>query len=68
MKFKYNFKNDLAFCNELKSYECSAFKKGKIEKTLKYIYYTASYAWTVHTGIWSDDELEKIFIISLKIK
>lgn len=60
MKFKYNFKNDLAFYNELKSYACSAFKKGKIEKTLKYIYYTASYAWTVHTGIWSDDELENI--------
>ena len=39
MKFKHSFKNDLAIYNELKSYAYSAFKKGKIEKTLNFCYY-----------------------------
>ena len=53
---------DLELYNELKSLAYSAFKKGNYEKTLKYIYYAASYAWVVHFGLWCDDDLENLLV------
>ena len=60
MVTKLDLKNDLSFYNELKSYAFRAYKKKQIEKSLKYIYYAASYAWLVHIGIWCDDDLERL--------
>ena len=62
MNAKPDLQNEMSFYNELKSYAFTAYKKKQIEKSLKYIYYAASYAWLVHIGIWCDDDLEKLLL------
>ncbi|MFX1392815.1 MAG: hypothetical protein ACFFAH_04490 [Promethearchaeota archaeon] len=59
-KIYNNFKDIIKFYNELKENAKFYYEKRNFEKALKYIYFSASYAWLVHFGKWYDDDLEKI--------
>ncbi|AEA46578.1 glycosyltransferase [Archaeoglobus veneficus] len=51
-------KKELENYNYLKSKAIAAFREGKLEQALDYAYVAATYAWSVHLGIWYDEELE----------